>query len=306
MKKIVVFGSLNMDLVIHTNYIPQAGETIDGYGFFTNTGGKGGNQAVAASKLGGDVKMIACVGNDSFGNEMLNALREYNLDLGNVVVRKDETTGIAVIICQDGDNRIILNAGTNYSIMPEEVEKLIDNAGGEGDIFVTQYECRRETVIHALEYAKSKGMYTIFNPAPAKEIPKYAYKTIDLLVVNQTECRFLTGVFPENEGSAIEAINILKAMGVKDAVITLGKHGSITASDDRVTIVPIVDVPVVDTTAAGDSYIGSLAVGLQKGKSLEDCMKEATAVSALTVTRKGAQQSIPDKEELKEFLRLKK
>jgi ribokinase len=306
MKKIVVFGSLNMDLVIHTNYIPQAGETIDGEGFFTNTGGKGGNQAVAASKLGGDVKMIACVGNDGFGVEILNALREYNLDVSNVVVRADETTGVAVIICKDGDNRIILNAGTNYSIMPEEIEKLIDDAGEEGDIFVTQYECRKETVIHALEYAKSKGMYTIFNPAPAKEIPKYAYKTIDLLVVNQTECRFLTGVFPENEESATEAISILKAMGVKDAVITLGKHGSITAVNDRVTIVPIIDVPVLDTTAAGDSYIGSLAVGLLNGKPLEDCMKEATAVSALTVTREGAQQSIPDKEELEEFLRPKK
>lgn len=300
MKKIIVLGSLNMDLTIQSDAIPAKGETIHGYDFFTNPGGKGGNQAVASAKLGSDTEMIACVGDDMFGKEMISKLDSYGIKTSNVMISKDSSTGVAMIIRCENDNRIILGSGANYAITFEDVKSRFDKIANKGDIFLTQLENKYEVVIDSLKYAKEKGLYTVFNPAPARVLDKEVYKYIDLIVVNQSECQLLTGIYPDNEESYKKALHEFKERGC-NAIITLGCDGSITLVDDVMFFVDSVHVDAVDTTAAGDSYIGALCNYLSEGKDLVEAMKYGAKVAAITVTRKGAQIAIPTKNEVAEF-----
>lgn len=301
MARVIVFGSLNIDLTIQSKQIPQAGETIEGEGFMMNAGGKGGNQAVAAAKLGADTSMIACVGEDTFGTQLVDVLKQYQVECTKVQRRNEEQTGIAMIICYEHDNRILVSSGANHALLPKDVEKLLEKVGDSGDIFVTQYECRKETVSYALKCANAKGMYTIFNPAPAKQIPEDLYPIVDLLVVNQTECQFFTGILPAEPESCKQAICSMKQHGVKNVIITLGELGSISLIDQKLVQIPAYRIPVVDTTAAGDSYIGALAVGISRGWRLQECMEYATKASALAITKLGAQQAIPYEEEVTSY-----
>ena len=298
MKQVIVFGSLNMDLTIRCERMPQQGETVEGSNFLNNPGGKGGNQAVAAAKFGAPTKMIACVGQDVFGRKLLEVLQSYRVDCGEIRESETGQTGVAIITCHEGDNRIILSPGTNHELKAADVREALSRIAVPGDIFMTQYECEQNTVLASLEYAKEIGMYTIFNPAPAKIIPEKYYPFIDLLVVNQTEAEYQTGIFPQEEESCKQAIESMQRMGAKQVIITLGSRGRIFNAGESLHSVPAERVEVVDTTAAGDTFIGVLAACLAEGKEIEESVRYATKAAALTIMRYGAQQAIPYRDEV--------
>ncbi len=293
--KIYVAGSLNMDLVINTDILPDSGVTVSGYGFMSNPGGKGANQAVAAAKSGGDVRMIGCVGRE-FGRELTLALTGYNVNADRVIKTDDVSSGIAVIIVKDGDNRIILDKGANALVSEEAVREGLKDAE-QGDWLITQLEIPTEGVIAALEEGRKKGMYTVLNPAPAMELPDKAFRAADYFVPNQSETLFYTGIYPDSEGKAEEAAAILRAKGVKNVIITMGERGSAAFGQFGKIVSQAVKVKAVDTTAAGDTFVGALTVRLSEGASLEEAMAYANKAAAIAVTRKGAQQSIPTRGE---------
>lgn len=303
MKKVIVFGSLNMDITIECDTMPKAGETLEGRNFFTNPGGKGGNQAVAAAKLGAPTYMIARVGKDLFGGQLRSALAGYGVDCTYLSESDSKNTGVAVITRCEGDNRIILSSGANHEMTARDVDTVLEQVSEPQDIFVTQYECDAAAVIDSLAAAKRRGLFTLFNPAPAKAIPPEAYSNIDLIVVNQTECEYLTGLYPTEAASCQNALNRFFAMGVGNAIITLGSRGSICRIGTETVQVESYSVPNVDTTAAGDTYIGALASALVRGDTMEDSMRFATKAAALTITRQGAQISIPYQNEIETYFK---
>jgi ribokinase len=303
MKKVVVAGSLNIDLTIRVNRMPNEGETIHGYEFLINTGGKGGNQAVAAAKSGAETVLIGSVGGDAFGNQVLESLKNYGINTDSINVQKDEYTGSAMIICSNNDNRIILNPGANFSLDFNFVKDKLDSISNKEDLFITQFENEFNTTLKLLEYAKTIGMKTILNPAPAKVIPEEVFKYIDILVLNQSECEVLTGVYPKTLKDCEELGKLIRDKGTENVVITLGKDGSVTVTPNEIIKLEAYKVNTVDSTAAGDSFIGAMAAKLSFESSLRDALEYATKVSAITVTRKGAQISIPTNEEVNKFFK---
>ena len=288
---IFVLGSINMDLVIKTHYMPVAGETMHGNGFMTNPGGKGANQAVAVSKLGGNAYMVGAVGKE-FGNELISTLNEYGVKTDYVVTKANQSSGIAVIIVENGENRIILDSGANSKVDSVLVDKALTNAKN-GDYLICQLEIPEETVEYAMKKAKERGMVTIFNPAPAKKVSENTLNSCDYFIVNQTETELFTGIYPRDESSSLLAGEKLKQKGIKNVIITLGAKGSCAVADEKYIKIDGQKVKVVDTTAAGDTYVGALATKLAEGEDLEKAMIFASKASALTVTKAGAQQSIP-------------
>ncbi|MGL4799553.1 MAG: ribokinase [Cellulosilyticaceae bacterium] len=302
MKKIFVFGSLNMDMVINTPYIPQNGETLHGSGFMYNPGGKGANQAVACSKLGGDTYMIGKVGKDMFASQLIDTLKGYNVHTDNVFESEKTTSGIAVILKCDNDNRIVLDAGSNFDITLEEVESVLNTQTAEGDLWIAQLETPMEVVEASFKLAKAKGLYTLFNPAPAKKIQDETYAYVDLIVLNQSECEIMTGTYPETDEDYGTICDYFTTRGVKEVIITLGSKGSVLYKDGKTFKYEADKVKAVDTTAAGDSYIGSLAYSLSAGRKLEESIGEASKVAAMTVMKHGAQAAIPTREELRAYM----
>lgn len=302
MKKLIVLGSLNMDISIQSDYMPRSGETINGYGFLMNSGGKGGNQAVAAAKLGVDVKMIANVGNDIFGKQLLDDIKSYGVDVSNVEISNDVSSGVAMITRCNNDNRIILSNGANHTLDFETIKEKLKKIANPGDIFLTQLENNFEVVKKSIQFAKELGLYTILNPAPAKVLDDNFYKYLDLVIVNQSECELLTGIYPEDEKSYPNALAVFHDKGV-NAIITLGTDGSITNYTGDYEYITSRKVEAVDTTAAGDSYIGALCRYLIYEKDFLEGLRFASDVAALTVTKKGAQISIPNFNEVKEYFK---
>ncbi len=300
MKKLIVLGSLNMDLSIQSDYMPKSGETMNGYGFFMNSGGKGGNQAVAAAKAGVDVKMIAKVGNDAFGKQLIDDLRNYGVDVSNVEISNDVSSGVAIITRCNNDNRIILSNGANHTLDIESIKDTLNKISSKGDIFLTQLENNLDVVMKSIKYAKELGLYTIINPAPAIKFDDELYKYLDLVIVNQSECELLTGIYPDDENTYKTALNVFNNKGV-EVIITLGTDGSITNHAGGFEHINSRKVEVVDTTAAGDSYIGALCRYLVNNKDFIEGLRFASDVAALTVTKKGAQVSIPYFDEVKEY-----
>ena len=273
-----------MDLCIESPYIPKAGETITGGNFMTNGGGKGANQAVAAGKLGGKVAMCGVVGNDGFGETLINNLKAAGVDTS--CVRKCEcSTGIAVIILAEGDNRIILDKGANARLNKEDIDEFLKNAG-KGDIYLTQLENPIEVIGYGLKKAKEKGMTTILNPAPAnKDITPYL-SFVDIITPNESE----TELFGGREK--------LSESGIEKIVITLGGKGYEIYGRDGGKTYPCIKVKAVDTTAAGDTFCGGLAVGLSEGRTLEEACAFGSKAASIACTKKGAQQSVPTKDEV--------
>lgn len=294
MSKVVVFGSMNMDLSIDAPRMPAAGETLSGSGFITAAGGKGANQAVAAARLGADVRMIAAVGADGFGEELTRGLADAGADVALVRRLADVTTGVAVILRTEGENRIVLHAGANHALGATDVVSDLRRIGESGDIFVTQGECDPAATEAALRAAHEQGLYTIYNPAPARPAPDDLWPCVDLVCLNETECQIMCGVLPVDDTTCLAAARRLRELGAGTAVITLGAAGSFGLGPDGEPVrVPAAPANVVDTTAAGDTFIGALAAGRAQGFSLAESMEWGAQASALTVGRLGAQPSIP-------------
>ena len=285
MSKIYVLGSLNMDVVIESDRAPQNGETITGRNFRTCPGGKGLNQAIAAAKLGADVRMLGAVGDDVFGQAMKNALKDNNVNIKDIKTLKGEVSGIAIIQLIKGDNRITLDLGTNLKIQNNDVDAFLADAT-KGDVFLTQLENNIDTVGYALKVAKSKGMITILNPAPANEkIVKYL-EFVDIFTPNETEY------------DAFESDNFY----VKNVVITRGGDGYEYITKDNIIKGSAPQVDVIDTTGAGDTFNGALAYKLSLGEELnKKTLDFATRAASISVTRLGSSVSSPTLEEVLKF-----
>lgn len=289
--KIFIVGSLNMDLVIRAPFMPENGMTISGEGFMTNPGGKGANQAAAVGKLGGNAYMVGCVGN-AFGTELKETLQGYGVNTANVAMDETVSSGIAVIVVVDGDNRIILDAGANANVSKELVDKAFSQAE-TGDFVICQLEIAQDIVAYAFQKAKEKGLTTVLNPAPAAEVQESIMQYCDWFIPNQSEAQFYTGIYPDDEESAKACAERLQAKGIKNVLITMGVAGSVCIQDGVYTRANSFKVKAIDTTAAGDTYVGAFVTKLSEGASVQDAMTFASKASSLTVMKKGAQQSIP-------------
>ncbi len=301
MKNILVVGSINMDYVIHTERLPKLGETITGSDFAMNFGGKGANQATATAKLGCPTKMLGAVGDDLAGGLARKNLEGYGVDC-TPVATTNAPTGAAVITVCGGDNHIILDIGANGRITPDAIraqESLFDWA----DAVILQYEIPTESVLEAAKLAKAHGCRVLLNPAPVKEVDPALYGYVDLVVPNEFEASLLTGMTVKDRESAVPALRKLQEMGCKAALITLGKQGCAYINEqNEIAYAGIYEIKVVDTTAAGDSFIGGLCSMLCEGKTMREAVRYATAVSTLAVSRAGAGVSIPTADEVETFL----
>lgn len=301
MAGIIVIGSLNMDLVINAPRMPVIGESIIGGGFITAPGGKGANQAVAAARLGGQVTMVGCLGNDVFGSSLLKNLKDNNINIENVKILEGVSTGIAVIVLVSGDNFIVVDPGANAMLTPEHIESL-DEQIGRSDIMLVQLEIPIETVERAITMAKRHGVKVLLNPAPARSLPDSLLSKVDIFTPNESECGIVTGIQAESVDSASMAVKYLLGKGIPQVVITMGAKGVVYNKGSNIIHKPAYRVNVVDTTAAGDSFSGALSVALSQGKGIDEAVDFASAVGALTVTKKGAQPSLPTLEEVNAFL----
>lgn len=299
-KHVLVVGSMNVDYVIETDRLPKLGETLTGKHFAMNFGGKGANQAAAIAKLGCEVKMLGAVGKDFSGDSAVKNLESFGIDC-SAVLRADAPTGAAMITVCGGDNHIILDAGANACVTPELIAQNADLFAW-ADVVVMQFEIPEESVLAAARLAKEKNALVIVNPAPVKTVDPELYSLIDWIIPNEFEAELLVGVSPEDEGSAQHAIELLRAKGCKNVILTLGKRGSAFTDGNRIASFGIYPVQVKDTTAAGDSFIGGLCAMLCEGKSIVDAVAYASAVSAITVSRNGAACSIPTAHEVDAFL----
>ena len=297
---IFVLGSINMDIVARVPYVPKQGETMSADKFYVNQGGKGANQAVAIAKMGGQVKMIGKVGNDAFGQELKETLSSYGVDVTNVS-QSNLTSGLAMIIVYENDNRIILDAGANFDIKESDVDEGLKDAKA-GDILIMQLEVPLNIVEYASVKAKEKGMITILNPAPAKPLSDLTLSNTDILAPNESEAEILSGVNPTGDVELALSAKALYKKGVKKLLVTLGSRGSAVIEGQTITYVPARKVKAVDTTSAGDTFVGATALMLSQGKGLLESAQFATYASAITVQREGAAQSIPTLDEVQAFI----
>jgi ribokinase len=295
MAEIVVFGSINMDLVVRTERMPLPGETLHGEDLNMIPGGKGANQAAAVAKMGGDTAMIGRVGSDVFGQKLIAELQAVGVNTENILTQENCASGTALIIVdQNGQNSIVVSPGANGTLSPADVqanEELIKQA----KILILQFEIPIETVGRAVEVAAKHGVRVILNPAPAKAVSADLLARVDILVPNETEASQLSGIAVVDIASAEAAAKALLGSGVGMAVVTLGEKGALLATSTDVRHIPSVEVQVVDTTAAGDAFVGGLAVALVQGFSPEEAVRYATCAGALAVTKFGAQTSLPTK-----------
>ena len=301
MEKICVVGSLNMDLCVGTPRVPTMGETVIGSGFFTSPGGKGANQAVAAAKLGAGVTMAGCVGGDAFGTQLAENLRANGVDTNHLRVTTQAATGVAMILLHNRDNCIIVDPGANAWLSPGDIDAL-ESVIAASDILILQLEIPLETAKHAMELARAHNVKVLLNPAPAQKLPADFLALADILTPNESECEILTGLPCDTMQNIELAAQALLALGVPQVTVTLGGRGVLYSDHGALVHRPAWPVQVVDTTAAGDSFTGALAVSLAKGMEMQEAIDFALAVAALTVTRRGAQESLPGLEEVREFI----
>jgi ribokinase len=300
MPNILVVGSLNADLVVRVPRFPQPGETISGGDLQTIPGGKGANQAVAAARQGTPVSMLGRVGNDSFGPELINNLQQNQVDTSHVQIDATSSTGTATIIVDSsGQNFIVLSPGGNGKVVREDVNAA---AFSNYKLLLLQLEIPLETVLAAARRAKQSGLGVILNPAPARSLPEELITIADYIVPNENELSLLTDQSVNDISSAEHAANILLERGAQNVIVTLGAKGALIVSRGQVTHVNTYKVDVVDTTAAGDAFIGGFASALLQNKSLEEAVQYACACGALATTKFGAQPSLPTKEEVETFL----
>ena len=300
MKNICVIGSLNMDLVVNVDTMPKPGQTIIGSNFKEVPGGKGANQAVAMARLNGNVSMIGKVGGDGFGQTLINSLKNDKVDTTYIRTSKG-ATGVALItVDKNAQNSIVVSPGANFEVKEDDIDNNIE-AIKNSDIVVLQLETPLNTIKYALNKAKELNKYTILNPAPAVKLDDEIIKNVDLLTPNETELEIISGVSIETEEDIQKAAQIMIEKGVKELIVTLGSKGSLYINKEKSMFKKAYKVEAVDTTAAGDSYTGALAVALSQDKNIEDAMDFASKVGALSVLKEGAQSSLPTLEDVKNF-----
>ncbi|MBR3500678.1 MAG: ribokinase [Bacteroidales bacterium] len=291
-KKILVIGSSNTDMTIKSPRLPAPGETILGGTFVMGPGGKGANQAVAASRLGGDVTFICKVGRDMFGENAVKGYQKEGIDTSHTLY-SDQASGTALILVDDsGENCIAVAPGANGDLSPADIDSVADVIK-KADYLILQLEIPVESVLRAAKIAHEAGVYVILNPAPACKLPEEIFKYISLITPNQTESALMTGIEVKDEASRTKAIESFHKMGVKDVIVTLGSKGSLVCQGNEQIMVEALKVKAVDATAAGDTFCGAVCVALSEGKTLEEAARFATKASALTVQKMGAQSSIP-------------
>ena len=300
--KVVVVGSFNMDLVIKTERRPQKGETLIGEEFGMFIGGKGANQAIAASRLGADVTMIGRLGTDLLGDTFLSEFARENIDTSFVVRDAAVGTGVASpVIDADGDNSIIIVPRANMCLDVEDVERASSKIAN-ADVLLLQLEVPIESSKRAAEIARENGVEIILNPAPACELPDSFLRLIDVLIPNEVETEFLSKITVADDEGARLAAQVLFEKGISTIVLTLGNRGALLLTSHQSQLVPAYNVKVVDTTAAGDAFCGALAAALASGEKIENAVAFANATGALAVTVLGAAPSMPTAEQVHGFL----
>ncbi|MBI3962111.1 MAG: ribokinase [Deinococcus sp.] len=285
-----------MDLVARCPRLPVAGETVLGSAFATYPGGKGANQAVAAGRLGGKVRMVGLLGDDDFAGPLRQSLRQAGVDDSQVLTVPQCSTGVALIaVSDDGANQIVVVPGANASVVPQEVPAV------QG-LLLAVLEIPLATVVAAFASARAAGALTVLNPAPAVPLPEDLLKAADYLVPNETELEVLVGVKMHSSAEVRRGASLLRSRGAHTVVVTRGAAGAFVLSDAGELNIPAFKVEVVDTTAAGDAFCGALAVALAEGQALEPALYFASAAAAISVTRQGAQPSLPQRAEVEQFL----
>ena len=298
MKKIIVIGSSNVDMVVRTSHLPAPGETILGGEFFMNQGGKGANQAVAIKRLGGNLILMAKLGNDVLGRQSVGYFKKEGIDTRYIALDEDSASGVALISVDDhAENSIVVASGANMLLNEQDVDKMLEEMC-EGDILLMQLEIPLQTVEYAARKAFGKGVKVVLNPAPARSLPKELFRHLYMVTPNRIEAEMLTGIKIANDADVEKVAEEICAMGVKNVIITLGSKGCLIREEGVSYRIDAFKVEPVDTTAAGDTFNGALCVGLSEGMDLKQAAVMASKASSIAVTRMGAQSSIPYREEL--------
>jgi ribokinase len=301
--RVLVVGSANMDLVVTVRRFPRPGETIFGGGFGMFPGGKGANQAVASAKLGVPTTFLGKMGDDIFRQNLRASMKRDGVDLSAVLVDPKEPTGTALItVDRRGENEIVVISGSNMKLRPADLDRR-RSLFRSARVVLLQLEIPVPTVARAAALGRQAGAAVILNPAPARKLPSSMLRSVDILTPNETEAELLSGVRVRDERSAAAAAKRLLSLGVGVVIVTLGSRGCLLVTEETVSHFPARKVKPVDTTAAGDAFNGALAAGLAGGKHLSEAIVFAGAVAAFSVTRMGAQTSMPSSSELRAFLR---
>ncbi|ANH84107.1 ribokinase [Niabella ginsenosidivorans] len=297
-KKIVVVGSSNMDMVVKTNHIPVPGETVLSGSFFMNPGGKGANQAVAIARLGGEVSFISKMGNDVFGKQFIQLFSDEGIDTRYILSDEELPSGVALITVDDaGENSIVVASGANSNLLVKDLDGARD-AISKAAILLVQLEIPMDTVTAAVQFAHQNGVKVILNPAPANVLSQELLEAVYILTPNKTEASMISGITVTDLASAEEAAKRICSKGAKNVVVTMGALGAVICENGACSLVPTRKVETIDTTAAGDVFNGALAVAVSENKSLKEAVDFACGGAAISVTRMGAQASIPYRTEL--------
>lgn len=298
MKKVIVIGSSNVDMVVKTSHLPAPGETILGGEFLMNQGGKGANQAVAVKRMGGNLIFMAKLGNDLFGQQSVVYFNKEGIDTRYISLDEKSASGVALIsLDAHAENSIVVASGANMLLNEQDVDKVVEEMY-EGDILLMQLEIPIQTVVYAARKAFEKGVKVVLNPAPACSLPKELFRYLYMITPNRIEAEMLTGIKIINDTDTEKVAETIRVMGVKNVIITLGSKGCLIQEDGVSYRVDACKVEPVDTTAAGDTFNGALCVGLAEGMDLRQAAVLASKASSIAVTRMGAQSSIPYREEL--------
>ena len=302
MNKLVVLGSVNADHVLQVPSFPRPGETLHGHNYQVIPGGKGANQAVAAARLNADVGFIACVGDDSFGINIRESFKLDGINTQGVKMQPNCPTGIAMIqVSESGENSICISAEANNYLTAELIETDLA-AIRDAKYLLTQLETPLDGIERAVQAAKEAGTSVILNPAPAKELPASLLSNVDVITPNETEAEVLTGITVVDEETAQLAANALHLKGIEIVMITMGAQGVWLSQNGRGELIAGFRVDAVDTTAAGDTFNGAFVTGLLEDMPIESAIKFAHGAAAISVTRLGAQTSIPHRDEVEEFI----
>ncbi len=303
MKKLFVFGSINMDLIFTVKRLPKKGETIKSEAFTMAPGGKGANQAVAAAKQNLKTIMLGSLGTDLLSRQLKAGLEANQVDTAHIREIEGKTAGIAGILLEETDNRIIIDAGANAFHDSESLKAILRSEASKDDILLAQLEVPINTIKELFKQAKILGMTTILNAAPAEKLPESLYPLIDMMILNETECETISEMSPDTPENIKQATGRILEKGVKSVVLTYGANGSAYHDGTRHISMPAFKVEASDTTGAGDAFIGVLTSALARGLKIEAALRRASAAGAMTVLEKGAQTALPTRSGVDAFLK---